>query len=33
MTSTGDVIITAEAVTKAFTTPDGGALPVLDDVS
>jgi NitT/TauT family transport system ATP-binding protein len=30
---TGDVIITAEAVTKAFTTPDGGALPVLDDVS
>jgi NitT/TauT family transport system ATP-binding protein len=33
MTVTGDVIITAEAVTKAFTTPDGGALPVLDDVS
>jgi NitT/TauT family transport system ATP-binding protein len=33
MTGTGDVIITAEAVTKAFTTPDGGALPVLDDIS
>jgi NitT/TauT family transport system ATP-binding protein len=33
MTSTGAVIITAEAVTKAFTTPDGGALPVLDDIS
>jgi NitT/TauT family transport system ATP-binding protein len=30
---TGDVIITAESVTKAFTTPDGGALPVLDAVS
>jgi NitT/TauT family transport system ATP-binding protein len=30
---TGAVIITAEAVTKAFTTPDGGALPVLDDIS
>jgi len=30
---TGDVIITAESVTKAFTTPDGGALPVLDGVS
>ena len=29
----GDVIITAESVTKAFTTPDGGALPVLDGVS
>ena len=33
MTATGDVIITAESVTKAFTTPDGGALPVLDGVS
>jgi NitT/TauT family transport system ATP-binding protein len=33
MTTTGDVIITAESVTKAFTTPDGGALPVLDGVS
>jgi NitT/TauT family transport system ATP-binding protein len=31
--TTGAVIITAEAVTKAFTTPEGGALPVLDDVS
>jgi len=30
---TGDVIITADSVTKAFTTPDGGALPVLDGVS
>ena len=30
---TGAVIITAESVTKAFTTPDGGALPVLDGVS
>jgi NitT/TauT family transport system ATP-binding protein len=30
---TGAVIITAEYVTKAFTTPDGGALPVLDDIS
>jgi NitT/TauT family transport system ATP-binding protein len=30
---TGDVIITASSVTKAFTTPDGGALPVLDGVS
>jgi NitT/TauT family transport system ATP-binding protein len=29
----GEVIITAESVTKAFTTPDGGALPVLDGVS
>ena len=27
------MIITAESVTKAFTTPDGGALPVLDGVS
>jgi NitT/TauT family transport system ATP-binding protein len=27
------VIITAEAVTKAFTTPEGDALPVLEDVS
>jgi NitT/TauT family transport system ATP-binding protein len=33
MPKTGAVIITAEAVTKAFTTPDGGALPVLDDIS
>jgi NitT/TauT family transport system ATP-binding protein len=33
MTATGDVIITADSVTKAFTTPDGGALPVLDGVS
>jgi NitT/TauT family transport system ATP-binding protein len=33
MTGTGDVIITADSVTKAFTTPDGGALPVLDGVS
>ena len=33
MPKTGDVIITADSVTKAFTTPDGGALPVLDDVS
>ena len=33
MPKTGDVIITADFVTKAFTTPDGGALPVLDDVS
>jgi NitT/TauT family transport system ATP-binding protein len=33
MTRTGAVIITAESVTKAFTTPDGGALPVLDGVS
>ena len=29
----GPVVIEAEAVTKAFTTPDGGALPVLEDVS
>ena len=27
------MIITADSVTKAFTTPDGGALPVLDGVS
>ncbi|HEY6493492.1 MAG TPA: nitrate/sulfonate/bicarbonate ABC transporter ATP-binding protein [Trebonia sp.] len=33
MTRAGAVIITAESVTKAFTSPDGGALPVLDDVS
>jgi NitT/TauT family transport system ATP-binding protein len=33
MPKTGAVIITAESVTKAFTTPDGGALPVLDDIS
>jgi NitT/TauT family transport system ATP-binding protein len=33
MTKAGAVIITADAVTKAFTTPDGGALPVLDGVS
>ena len=33
MTTTGAVIITADSVTKAFTTPDGGALPVLDGVS
>jgi NitT/TauT family transport system ATP-binding protein len=33
MPKTGAVIIAAEAVTKAFTTPDGGALPVLDDIS
>ena len=29
----GPVIIEAELVTKTFTTPDGRALPVLDDVS
>ena len=29
----GPVILQAESVTKAFTTPDGSALPVLDDVS
>jgi NitT/TauT family transport system ATP-binding protein len=29
----GEVIITVESVTKAFTAPDGRALPVLDDVS
>jgi NitT/TauT family transport system ATP-binding protein len=33
MPKTGAVIITAEAVTKAFSTPDGRDLPVLDDVS
>jgi NitT/TauT family transport system ATP-binding protein len=33
MTTIGAVIITADSVTKAFTTPDGGALPVLDGVS
>ena len=33
MTTAGAVIITADSVTKAFTTPDGGALPVLDGVS
>jgi NitT/TauT family transport system ATP-binding protein len=33
MTTPGAVIITANSVTKAFTTPDGGALPVLDGVS
>ena len=32
-TKVGPVIVTAESVTKAFTTPDGGALPVLDGVS
>ena len=32
-TKVGAVIITADSVTKAFTTPDGGALPVLDGVS
>jgi NitT/TauT family transport system ATP-binding protein len=32
-TKTGAVIIAAESVTKAFTAPDGRALPVLDDVS
>jgi NitT/TauT family transport system ATP-binding protein len=32
-TRTGDVIIAAESVTKTFSTPDGRALPVLDDVS
>ena len=30
---TGPVIITVESVTKAFTAPDGRALPVLDGVS
>lgn len=29
----GDVIVAAEGVTKAFTTPDGDRLPVLDDVT
>jgi NitT/TauT family transport system ATP-binding protein len=33
MSTVGPVIVTAESVTKAFTTPDGGALPVLEDVS
>ena len=33
MPKTGAVIITADSVTKAFTTPDGGALPVLDGIS
>src|ERR1700761_1283292 len=32
-TRTGPVIVQAESVTKAFTTPDGRALPVLDGVS
>jgi NitT/TauT family transport system ATP-binding protein len=31
--TTGPVIIEASGVTKTFTTPDGRALPVLDDVS
>jgi NitT/TauT family transport system ATP-binding protein len=31
--STGEVIVTVESVTKAFTAPDGRALPVLDGVS
>ena len=30
---TGAVIITAESVTKTFSAPDGGSLPVLDGVS
>jgi hypothetical protein len=29
----GPVIVEAKGVTKTFTTPDGRALPVLDDVS
>ncbi|WP_369393149.1 nitrate/sulfonate/bicarbonate ABC transporter ATP-binding protein [Streptomyces sp. CG1] len=29
----GAVIVEADSVTKAFTTPDGRALPVLDDIS
>jgi NitT/TauT family transport system ATP-binding protein len=33
MTKVGAVIITAEFVTKTFSTPDGRALPVLDGVS
>jgi NitT/TauT family transport system ATP-binding protein len=33
VTKTGAVIIAAESVTKAFTAPDGRALPVLDGVS
>ena len=32
-TLTGAVIVQAESVTKAFATPDGSALPVLDGVS
>jgi NitT/TauT family transport system ATP-binding protein len=32
-TRTGPVILEADLVTKTFTTPDGRALPVLDDVS
>lgn len=31
--SRGDVIVAARGVTKAFTTPDGDPLPVLDDVT
>ena len=31
--TTGPVIVEASGVTKTFTTPDGRALPVLDDVS
>jgi len=31
--ATGPVILEADLVTKTFTTPDGRALPVLDDVS
>ena len=31
--ATGPVILEASLVTKTFTTPDGRALPVLDDVS
>ncbi len=30
---TGDAIVRADSVTKAFTTPDGRALPVLDGIS
>ena len=33
MTGPGPVILEAKGVTKTFTTPDGRALPVLDDVS
>ncbi|MEU7168648.1 nitrate/sulfonate/bicarbonate ABC transporter ATP-binding protein [Streptomyces morookaense] len=29
----GEAIVRADAVTKTFTTPDGGALPVLDGIS
>jgi NitT/TauT family transport system ATP-binding protein len=32
-TLTGTVIVQADSVTKTFATPDGGALPVLDEVS